>query len=366
MRIRAKKKIRGYWIFLIVWSVLLTVVLAATLAWFYGFLKDYQRVFEETRPLLYQNEVMKVFTARDAERILEAAKPVELGPFEDREDLEDFLNDYLSGKEIDFGIRKGEHIEERPVYVVTADGTPFAVVRLKKKTETASYGLPLWETDSIELLPMSMEEYRLLVPSNVSVTVNGIPVTEEAMEESGIRGTAQEYLEAYTQIPSYNRYDLGQFYGEPVLSGVNDAGEPVEIVYHENEHCYEAAFGGDKALQATVEDYVIQVVTDYAMYVSNDAAYNSLDKYFPPNSQLLAGIKANQRKWFDDHLEPEVRNQEITEFIVYSQDAFSAQVYLEQYMYVPFSGKTEMLVTDLHIYFVQIDGEWKVSGIAFK
>lgn len=366
MRIREKKKIRGYWIFLIIWSVLLIAVLVAALTWFYGFLKDYQRVFEETRPLLYQNEVMQVFTARNAEQIVEAVKPVELGPYEDREDFEDFLNEYLSGKEIDFGTKKGEHIEERPVYVVTADGTPFAVVRLKKKAETASYGLPLWETDSIELLPMPTEEYQLLVPSTVTVTVNGIPVTEEAMEESGIRGTAEEYLEAYTQIPSYNRYDLGQFYREPVLYGVNDAGEPVDIVYNENEHCYEAAFGGDKAFQATVEDYVIKVVTDYAMYVSNDATYNSLDKYFPPNSQLLAGIKANQRKWFDAHLEPEVKNQEITEFIIYSQDAFSAQVYLEQYMYVPFSGKTEMLVTDLHIYFVKIDGEWKVSGIAFK
>lgn len=366
MRIREKIKGRGYWIFLISWSVLLTAGLTVTLVWFYGFLKDYQRVFEETRPLLYQNEVMQIFTACDAERILEAAKPVELGPYENREDFEEFLNNYLSGKEIDFGTRKGEHIEERPVYVVTADGTPFAVVRLKKKAETAAYGLPLWETNSIELLLMPTREYQLLAPSTVTVTVNGIPVTEEAMTESGIHGDLEEYLADYTQIPTYNRYDLGQFYGEPALCGVNDAGEPVDIVYNEKERCYEASFGGDKAFQETVEDYVIQVVADYAMYVSNDAAYNALDQYFPPDAQLLAGIKANQRKWFDYHLEPEIKNQQITEFVMYSQEAFSAQVYLEQYMYVPFSEKTEMLVTDLHIYFVKIDGEWKVSGIAFK
>ncbi len=366
MRVREKKKGRGYWIFLIIWSVLLTAVLAVALAWFYGFLKDYQRVFEETRPLLHQNEVMQIFTAGNAEQILEAAKPVELGPYESRKDFEKFLNDYLSGKEIDFGTKKGEHIEERPVYVVMADEEPFAVVRLKKKAETADYGLPLWETDSIELLPMPTKEYRLLVPSTVTVTVNGLPVTEETIEESGIRGTAEEYLETYTQIPSYNRYNLGQFYGEPVLYGVNEAGEPVDIVYDTKEHCYEAGFGGDKTLQASVEDYVIQVVTDYAMYVSNDAEYNALDKYFPSNSRLLNGIKANQRIWFDYHLKPEVKNQEIKEFIMYSQDAFSAQVYLEQHMYVPFSQKTEILATDMHFYFVKIDGEWKVSGIAFK
>ncbi|MDE6662022.1 MAG: hypothetical protein K2K46_01640 [Lachnospiraceae bacterium] len=365
MKTLEKKKGRGYWIFLLGWSVLLTVVMAAALIWFYGFLKDYQRVFDETRPLLYQNKVMEIFTARDAEQILEQAEPVELGPFESRENYISFLNDYLSGKSIDFGTKAGEHIEERPVYVITADETPFAVVRLKKKSETASYGLPLWETGSIELLPMTTKEYELVAPSAVTVTVNGITVTEDALEESGIRGTAEEYLEAYTQIPSYSQYDLGQFYGEPEIYGTNEAGEPVDISYDEKEHCYRADFGGNEILKEEVEDYVIQAVTDYAMYVSNDMAYNSLDKYFPAGSKLLMGIKSNQRQWYDDHRRPEVKNQKITEFTVYSEDAFSAQVYLEQHMYVDFSKNTEVVVTDLHVYFVKIDGAWKVAGIAF-
>lgn len=366
MRTRAKKKGRGYWIFLIVWSVLLTAALAVALTRFYGFLKDYQRVFEETRPLLYQNEVMKLFTARDAETILDQAKPVELGPFESREDFAFFLNNYLSGKDMDFGTKAGEHIEERPVYVVTADDTPFAVVRLKKKAETASYGLPLWETGSIELLPMATKKYELIAPSTVTVTVNGFTVTGDVLEESGIRGTAEEYLEAYTQIPSYNRYDLGSFYDDPEIYGVNEAGEFVDISCDEKEHCYRAGFGGSEVLREEVEDYVIKVMTDYAMYVSNDMAYNALDKYFPSKSPLLAGIKKNDRKWYDNHRKPEVKNEKITEFIVYSENAFSAQVYLEQHMYVYFSKKTEIVVTDLHVYFVKIDGTWKVSNIAFK
>ena len=362
---RRKKKGRGYWIFLIIWSVLLTAGLVAALTSFYRFLEDYQRVFEETRPLLYQNEVMKIFTEHDVEQILEQANPVELGPFESEEDFALFLNDYLYGKNMDFGTKAGEHIEERPVYVVTADDTPFAVVRLKKKAETAVYGLPLWETGSIELLPMETKEYELIAPSNVTITVNGITVTEDALEESGIRGTAEEYLEAYTQIPSYNRYDLGKFYDDPEIYGVNAAGEFVDISYDEKEHCYRADFGGSESLRAEVEDYVIQVMTDYAMYVSNDLAYNALDKYFPSKSPLLAGIKKNDRKWYDNHRTPEVKNQQMTEFIVYSENAFSAQVYLEQHMYVYFSKKTEIVVTDLHIYFVKIDGAWKVAGIAF-
>lgn len=366
METKAKKTSRGYWRFLLIWSVLLSAVLAAALIWFYEFLGDYQSVYEQTRPVLYQNEVMQLFEACDAELILEQAEPVELGPFENRENLVDFLNDYLAGKEINFGTKKGEHIEERPVYVVTADEIPFAVVRLKKKMQTADYGLPLWETDRIELLLTQAKEYCLLAPSTVAVTVNGIPVTEAVLEESGIRGTAEEYLEQYIQIPAYNRYNLGAFYCEPEVSGINAAGEAVDIIYDEKAQCYKAGFGGDKELQDRVEDYVIQVMTDYAMYVSNDAEEGSLDRYFPPKSILLKGIKTNARHYVNYHLPPEVKNQKMTEFTVYSSDAFSAQVYLEQHTYIPYNRKSVVLTTDLHVYFVKMDGTWKVSGIAYE
>lgn len=90
---------------------MLTVVLAVALVRFYRFLGDYQTVFEETRPALYQqNEVMTVFETRDAEQILKLADPVELGPFESRENFVDFLNDYLAGKEIGFGTKEGEPV----------------------------------------------------------------------------------------------------------------------------------------------------------------------------------------------------------------------------------------------------------------
>lgn len=366
MRTKMRKKNIRYFTFLSCWMAFLALVLVLALVWFYWFLKSYQKVFDETRPLLYQNEVMQLFEARDAAKLLAQAEPVALGPFESMENFTDFLNAYLADKKMAFGPKKGEHIEERPVYVVTADETPFAVVRLKKKEETASYGLPLWETGSIELLPLAARSCQLLAPATVTVTVNGITVTQDALVESGIRGTAEDYVENFVQIPSYCRYDLGQFYGEPALSAVNAANEPVEITYDENTLCYQADFGSDQALREEMEDFLIQAVTDYAMYVSNDAPYDALDKYFPKKSPLLYGLKNNSREWFDYHLRPEIKNQELREFIVYSPDAIFARVYLEQYMYVPYSKKTEMLVTDLPIYFVKINGEWKVSGIIFQ
>ena len=366
MEAKEKKRAFGYFTFLTGWVIVTVVILMIALIWFYRFLENYQKVFDQTRPIVYQNEIMKLFESKDAAQILEQAESVVLGPFEIREHFEEFLNDYLEGKEMTFAPKKGEHTEESPVYVVLADAVPFAIVRLNKKAEMAQYGMPLWEKGSIEILPIEAQDYKLLAPDSVTVTVNGIAVTKEALEQDGIRGDAEEYVEKYIQIPSYSRYDLGQMYREPEIVAVNSAGENVDVVYDEKEHCYKAGFGGDKALRAEMEEYVVQMAVDYAMYMSNDAPNASLDKYFPPGSALLRGIKQNWRHWYDNHLRPEVKNIELQEFIVYSPDAFCAKVYLEQHMYVPYSKKTQIVVTDRPIYFVKIDGAWKVSGIAFR
>lgn len=366
MRMRRAKKSNGFKIFLLVWSILLTAVSAGALIWFNRFLKDYQATYEDTRPKLYMESFMSVFRQKDAGQIVELADPVELGEYERQEHFAAFLGGYLAEKAIDYGTKAGEHIEEHPVYVVTADEVPFAVVRLKKQEQTAAYGLPLWETGSVEILPMQTREYFLEAPDTATVTVNGIPLAPASLAESGIRAVAADYLAGYAEIPAYSRYALGQFYSEPEIRAVNPAGETAEVPYDEQKRCYLADFGGDSVLQAEVEEYVINVVMEYAMYVSNDRPYNALDAYFPKGSKLLAGIKTNQREWFDRHNTPEIKNQRLTSFTVYSPEAFSAQVYLEQYMYVPFSKKTEMLVTDQRFYFVKQKNGWKVAGIAFE
>ena len=140
----------------------------------------------------------------------------------------------------------------------------------------------------------------------------------------------------------------------------------MEVEYDSGKYAYKVDFGGDSELQEGVEEFAVQAVMDYANYVSNDAPYGALDKYFPAGSELLTGIKKNQREWFDYHLTPEIKNQKMTSFTAFTEDAFSARVYLEQYMYVPFSKKTEMLVTDLDVYFVNQNGFWKIAGIAFE
>ena len=171
-----------------------------------------------------------------------------------------------------------------------------------------------------------MEGYTVLVPDNVKATISGFEMTADRIVETGIAMEEEQYLEESKTLPCYNRYSLDDVYGEPVIEAKNANGESLKVVLDEKEKCYTVLAGGDEALQAELKDYIIKAVEEYAMYVSNDRPANALDKYFVPGSKLLKGIKASQRQWFDAHNRPEIKNQEIKEFKVYSEDAICARV----------------------------------------
>lgn len=353
---------KKYWKFLGFWCLGLSIVLGISLGAFYGFLKNYQAVYDSTRPDLTMETSLEMFAQNDIQQIFQY---VEESKYNNVEQMKTAYGKLLEGKQISYGKKAGEHIEERPVYVVTADEVPMAVVRLTKQEQTAKYGLPLWEIKQVEPLIEAKIGYSVLIPENVTATISGMEVTPDMAVETGIAMKEASYLKESKTLPGYNRYSLDEIYGEPEFTAVNAAGETLEVVLDEKEKCYTVLVGGDEALQAELQDYIIKAVEEYAMFVSNDAGANALDKYFVPNSQLLAGIKKNQREWFDAHKRPEIKNQEIKEFKVFSEDAICARVYLEQYMYVPFSGKTEMMVTDNAFYFVKQKDKWKISGISF-
>lgn len=365
METRTKKK-KTFWIFLIVWSVILALVLAGALVWFHRFLTNYQNVYDATRPKLFMEKNLEMFQNADVDQILKLSKPVEMGPLEGETQLKAYLTEKMNGKKIDYGTKAGEHIEERPVYVVTVEDEPFAVVRLKKQDAAAEYGLPLWELNSIELLIAPGRERVLTAPSTAKVTVNGYDLTDDLVKEEGIVDERAAHFNGYAEIPTFTKYDLGCFYGEPEVVASNFAGLYVDVVYDEDKASYEVDFGGDDELREGVEDFAVQAVMDYAMYVSNDASYDALDKYFPSGSELLVGIKKNQREWFDYHLTPTIKNQEMKEFTAFTENAFSARVYLQQDMYVPYRKETVTLTTDLNVYYVNMSGKWKIAGIAFE
>jgi hypothetical protein len=272
----------------------------------------------------------------------------------------------LTGKTIAYDTLAGEHTEDRPAYVVTCDNEPFAIIRFQKQSTAAAYGLPLWEIKDVEWLVKQKEGYTVSAPVGVTLKVNGVVVSEDSAVETGIQHERARYFEGYAEIPSYNKYSVGHIYGEPVIEATNAYGAKLNVTLDEKNKNYVVDFGTNEALKAEVSDYMIQFAADYAQYISNDTSKNYIDHYFPKGSALLKGIKDNPRHYYDEHKKPEIKNGQMKELVVYDDDTVCAHVYVEQHMYVYYSQKTEVVVTDLKVFFYKSGVKWLVSGIAFE
>ena len=358
-----------YWIFMALWSMVCICVLAVFLDKFYCFLKDYQQSYDETRPKLMMDEIVVEFEEADVDWILANANQITVSGFETQEVLKQYVTEFMKGKKVSYQTKAGEHIEERPVYVVLLENSPFAIVRLEKKEETTEYGHPYWDLREVELLVAPTISRSIVAPENSVVYVNGTELSEEYVTEINSENENALYYTNFTelvQLPGYKSYYVEGLFMEPEVEAKNFLGEIMEAEYIEKEETYQFDFGMSEIVRQEVEEYFIQFTRDYAMYISNDLNNSGLDKYFPAGSALLKGIKNSSRAWFDDHKKPEIMNEELKELILYTENAICARVYLEQYMYVPYSGNIEQLITDLKVFYIKLDGVWKVVGIVFE
>lgn len=351
---------------LAIWCGVLIVGFSIALIWFNGFLKDYQKVYNETRPKTEMDETLSLFTGENMDELMEHSTGVDLSSEDMKAQFKAGVNALFAGKTIAYDFLSGEHTDERPAYVVTCDNNPVAVLRFKKQETSAKYGLPLWEIKSVDWLVSAKKGYTVSAPVGVTLKINGVTISEDTAVETGISHDRARYFKGYAEIPSYNKYSIDHIFGEPVIEATNEYGELLEVKLDEKAKTYVVEFGDNKTLREELEDYVIQFGIDYAQYITNDTSYNYLDHYFPKGSALLQGIKNNPRQYYADHKKPEIKNQELRDFTVYDDDTICAHVYLEQYMLIYWSGATKRVDTDINVFFFKDGDKWKVSGIAFE
>lgn len=352
--------------FLIIWLGTLSIVIALALGYFYDFLDSYEQVYQTSRPYHMMDEIMTPFRDMDMNTIYQmmTVQPV-ISEFETEETVKAYMAQLLNGKKITY--EEASHFNsDFPEYLILADGYVVADVSLRKsQTDVLEYGFPVWYVSSFEFYTQPLEDFFIEAPENYVVYVNGIAVSEEYF----LQNAAPEenaYTEPYATLPNRSQYYCEGLYAQPTVTAIDSFGKEYMILPTEENGDYIIPYPTDCENAQELKDYAVEVVTAYANYVSNDTPDNALDVYFPADSILLPLIKANtSRQFYPGHQTPVIQNVEIKNFIVYSEDVYYCEVYLEQSMKLSWGGEPEIVPTDGRFYFVNIDGEWKVSAIAY-
>lgn len=361
-----KPKTHYFRTFLILWLGLLSIAISFALGYFYDFLDSYETAYQASLPYHTMDGIMQSFYDMDMDTVykMQTDLPV-ITKFETEETVKLYMSDLLEGKTLSYE-KTSYYSEDFPEYQILADGYVVATVSLRKsQTDHLEYDFPVWYVSSFTFYTQPLEYFHIEVPENFTVYVNGIELDDEYYVS---RTSPEEnmFVEPYQTLPDIKTYQGDGLYASPTVTAVNSFGTEYVVLPEETTGNYIIPFPTDCPDAEAMKAYASEVVSVYANFVSDDTPDNALDPYFPEDSTLLPLIKANtSRQYYTSHQTPEIQNIEIKEFIAYNEDVYYCEVYLEQSMVISSWRDPEIVPTDGRFYFVRIDGEWKVSAIAY-
>lgn len=364
-----KSKLNYFLIFLICWLVVVTGFIAWFLIRFNDFAAKYEEQYQASLPIHTAEAVTKHFNDHDVEYIWNnmAEKP-EVTVFEDETIVKNYVTNLIADKSFVCSEAESSTDSDPEFYVKTSDGLVVAKILLAEdKSKELPYGFKAWKEGKLEFYTAATEVATVKAPATYKVFVNGKELNDSHLAGDVTESELNQYVTPYAEIPGTATYQVTGLYDKPVVTAKDYTGHECECVYDENTDTYTVEFIKDFEGKDELSEFAIKFASTFANYISQDAGATALDKYFPSGSKQLSYIKRNSsRQLYTKHGKVEIKNGEIKDITVFSDDVVYMEVYVEQHMQMYFGSKEpEVIKTDAHVYFVKIKGKWYVGGIQY-
>lgn len=331
--------------------------------------------------LVYTSNSMKKYEASQPDKVMEqlitdmkAGKLPEMlfgasSKFEDIEGdvLAKFSN--LDNATITYDIKYSGY--DASSYNLKINDEKVATVNLKASNHKEMFFLLVvcdWKVESVEpVVEAGTNEVTVTVPSDYTVAINGVVLTEAEMQGEPAPLEELKYVETYTTVPSFTTYKVSGLVNEPKVSVVDSQGTMKEIPYaKEINLTYEA-----QEMPEDLKTYVLQAAKDYSNFFSKDlpgcsTSTAGIDKYFPQGSmyiELAENYRLHDMWMYSAHHGTEIYNEVVDEYVVYSDELFACNVSFEKKMILTATGDLRTDSMNQTFYYVKIDGEWLIAAM---
>lgn len=365
-----RKRRRGamlYRVFLFSWIATLLIVMCVFLGKFYDYLDKFETDYRASQPEVITEDLMIMFRTADVQGIYDLleVKPV-VSEYETNDEVLSYMHPILEQGEISFSEDRAESSEEHPVYNIRSGDAVIARAEYEKIPKVSESDIPKWKLVCLDLPFGPEESVDIVAPENVSIYLNGSLLSDNAVTSKWAVEEAGLFFDEFTEIPQMTERQYSGLYYEPEVVAIGADGSTLPVIYDEYKDIYEIGYPRNCPDKDELEEFATKVISTYASFVSGDRPESELRKYFTPNNEFLYYMTHAGLTYFTRHLAEEIHSTEVLDFIRYSDDAFYCEVKVEQYLTMEWGPREpEILITDGKFYFVNLDGEWKVSGIEF-
>lgn len=363
---KPKFKVPVFGIILSIWLIVITCVALHYYDKGNNYLIHYEEVYQSSLPEHTALSVFEHFDNYDVDYIWEhMMETPRISKFETIDSVKTYIRNMIDGKEMSYK-PSSKYSDSAPTYVVEADGLVVAEFSLCKDLQNPrEFGFPTWRIKVIDYYTEPFETVNITAPINFNVYVNDILLEENYICSDEVKPSDEDYLLKYGTMPGIVDYYVADFYLEPEVRITDMFGNEVEVIYDEATDFYKTGYTDQHPEREELVEFAFSYTTTFANVISQDDRLENLKPYFPEDSALYDSISRNTAlKYFMAHSNTTIENEEIKEFIVYSEDVVYIEAYIEQHMTVGWND-IQVVETTARLYCVKLDGEWKVISMRF-
>ena len=320
------------WFYRVYFGVVAVVIIAIVIGlhWLNGVVADY----EIAEPSHVAEDVAKLFEDGSYDAIYDldtAASEISGG---DRAFYAQSLRAVSSGKAITWSFASESEGQRR--YNVNLDGNRFATFTLVPSGEKTSHGNAMWKLGSITTNVVTesavraaepeMAPYRIQAPADYTVTIDGAPLTDEAVIRRDISILPDKFeLPKGVTAPTLVEYGFNSEAETPAIRVTDASGEEMPVS-EASENIWQCLPKEDMEMKAKCEDSIAKLAQRIAKFTSQDLSQGSLRESMVPESPAENQIKRFNNGWAPTHKHVSFENMEVSQFYVLSDSCFTCHV----------------------------------------
>ena len=360
--------------FLVIYILILVVFMIAILSYVADSLIKYEKNQTENYIETIISDLRKVTKTGDVSNHIDTSKIFKSEYEKETTTINQGFAELLNNNKITYKLNDNSEESENPIYDIYADENKILEVYLdgsKKENRLGLFAFNNWKTTKIEAtMENGLYISEIIVPNNLKVYINEKELTEDyIIEKNQNEGLAQ--ISKYVEIPYIVKYEVGNLLKAPDVKILDKDEKEVEYKQEGNTISKELDFMSVETEEEAKQNIegeidILKIAKDWSLYLTDDLEGN-LHGYYNISKYLIdkSNIKKSAYKWatgedinfVSSHtlLNPTFTDEKISSFEIYSEKAFSCEVYLQKNLKLKSGGKIIEDKMNERMYFAYYD-----------
>lgn len=210
-----------------------------------------------------------------------------------------------------------------------------------------------WKTEAcVELLP----DFTVQAPSFVTVLLNGVPLSEGQLKESGIPISHYEGISDPNLRPTCKTYRCGGYLLFPEISAVTSDGYACEVQISEDRRDVIVTAVPTEEQRQEYTSLMTNFSQNYARYISRDGKREPVTDMMDPSTQFYRDLLGFVTYWYTAHSGYEFRNTEISELTRGDESTFCGKISFDHIIF--YEGEELIYHTEYRLVFQNHSGRY--------